>query len=102
MKKNSGGPSKPPKNRGSLWFGVATALLTVVVILGAALFVAFNHPYRAVWMLAGGLIVIGFLRAVWPGHPWFGSRSRWLDVTVYWLTGGALLFLSPWVSLIPG
>lgn len=96
-------PQRPFHNtRASRWFGVATVIFTVGILGGAAVFVVTDHPYRAVLTMGAGLLLLGLLRGAWPGHPWFGSRNRWLDVLAYWIVGGGLIWLAPWVALIPG
>lgn len=88
-------------SRASFWFGIATAGLAIGVVLGTLLLALTDHPYRAVWMLAAGLLGLGLARAAWPGDPWFGSRNRWWDVAAYVLVGIAILVLSPALSLVP-
>lgn len=88
-------------NRASLIFGIATAAMAVIGTLAVLLLAVFDHPYRAVVLLGGGITVLGFLRALWPGRPWFSSRNRWLDVTVYVVVGLAIIWLSPWTAAVP-
>ncbi len=93
--------SVPRRKRRSVVFGVGAVIWSAAAIIGSLFFVITSHPYRAVWTLAVGLAVLGLLRALWPGHPWFGSRSRTLDVAAYWAAAMGLMVLSPWVSLSP-
>ncbi len=93
--------SLPLRRRRSFWFGMSAALLTAVTVGGAFYYILTGHPYRAVWFLAGGLGLLGLMRALWPGDPWFGSRSRLADVLAYWAIAVGLLVLSPWVALVP-
>ena len=90
----------PFSRRRSFWFGISAALLSTAVITGSLLYIITGHPYRAVWVLAAGMGMLGLLRAVWPGDPWFVSRSRLADVLVYWAIALGLLLLSPGVSLM--
>ncbi len=88
-------------NRASWVFGVITAAGAGIVVVGAFFLAVLDHPFRAVILLGVGMITLGFLRAVWPGQPWFGARNRWSDGFVYVAVGAALVWLSPWTSAVP-
>lgn len=82
-------------------FGVATATGAILGVLAVFLFAITHHPHRAIVLLGSGMIILGLLRAFWPGRPWFSARNRTLDVIVYLLVGVVLLYLSPWTAAEP-
>ncbi len=87
--------------RASWIFGVITAAGAVFAVTAAFFLALFDHPFRAVIVLGTGMVVLGVLRAAWPGQPWFGARGRYSDGLIYIAVGALLLWLSPWTAAVP-
>lgn len=85
----------------ALVFGIVTALGAVAVVIATAVFAICDHPYRAVVTLGTGMVILGVLRAAWPGHPWFSARRRWSDAMIYVAAGAVILWLAPWTAQLP-
>ena len=82
------------------WVQVATIVLVALSVVAIAVFAISNHPHRATLGLVALLYFLAFLRAVWPGRPWFASRHRWMDVVLYVVLGSAIWFLSPFTAMM--
>lgn len=65
------------------WWHWATLVLAIVSVAVAAISAALDHPHRAVLVISGTLIVLAVARLAIPGRPWFASRNRLLDASVY-------------------
>ncbi len=87
--------------KASLYFGLVTAIGATAGVLVVLLFAIFDHPYRAVVLLGSGTALMGVLRGIWPGRPWFASRKKALDVIAYVLAGAIILYLAPWTATMP-
>jgi hypothetical protein len=79
-------------------------ILSVLFVCGATVAIALlawlNQPHKAVLLLVGTLVVMGGLRAVWPGRPWFASRRKWADCGVYLVLAAAIWYLSPFTATL--
>ena len=95
------GSTTDPDRRASLMFGLLTAAGAILGVLVVAALAFFSRPHAAVLVLGLGMVVMGVLRGLWPGRPWFSSRNRWLDALVYTLVGVAILILAPWTASLP-
>lgn len=91
--------SKSPSDRSARIFGITVAGGLSVVLLAVLIFALTGSPYRASIAMGGGMIALGIARGVWPGQPWFASRSRWSDVLVYSGVGVGIVLLAPLVAL---
>lgn len=89
-----------PSARAALLFGVFTAVGVVVVLALAVVFALTDHPFRTAILMGCGVASLGLLRGLWPGQPWFASRSRWWDVAVYVIVGLAIIWLAPSTATI--
>lgn len=87
--------------RASWIFGVTTAAGAAFVVVTCFILALLDHPFRAVVLLGTGMVLLGVLRAAWPGQPWFGARGRYSDGFVYMAVGALLLWLSPWTAAVP-
>lgn len=97
----------PSVNRGhstraASYFGMATAALAAITILGGLIFALTEHPFRAAITLGTGVALMGIMRGAWPGRTWYSSRSRWWDVTVFVGVGLAIIIFAPLVGLGAG
>ncbi|EFU60367.1 hypothetical protein [Actinomyces sp. oral taxon 180] len=77
------------------WLGCA---LSVLGVLGVIALSATDHRYRAVMVLVAVLAGMGALRLWTPGRPWFASRGRLVDVSVYVILAAIIWYLAPYVS----
>lgn len=92
-----------PSPRATLFFGIAAAIWTAVILVLAIVLSLTSHPYRSAVAVGLGALVLGVLRGAWPGRPWFASRRRGPDAAVYILVGIAILVFAPWTATgIPG
>lgn len=89
-----------PGKRASLIFGLITAIGVAVGIIAVVVLALTDHPHRAVILLGSGCIVLGVMRGLWPGRPWFAARHRGGDAIAYIVVGAAILWLSPWTATI--
>ena len=71
------------------WLGCA---LSVLGVLGVIALSATDHRHRAVMVLVAVLAGMGALR------PWFASRGRLVDVSVYVILAAIIWYLAPYVS----
>lgn len=83
-----------------MFFGILTASGACAGVLLTLILALLGRPHAAVLVLGSGMVAMGVLRSVWPGRPWFSARSVWSDACVYALVGAALLWLSPWTSVL--
>ncbi|MDO4258522.1 MAG: DUF3017 domain-containing protein [Actinomycetaceae bacterium] len=90
------------KNRSAAmkWMEKGSVLFVILATATIALMAATNHPHRAVLILVGTLAIMGGLRALWPGRPWFASRNRIGDVAVYLTLALLIWWLSPWTAAL--
>ncbi len=77
------------------WLGCA---LGVLGVLGVIALSATDHRHRAVMVLVAVLAGMGALRLWTPGRPWFASRGRLVDVSVYVILAAIIWYLAPYVS----
>ena len=77
------------------WLGCA---LSVLGVLGVIALSATDHRHRAVMVLVAVLAGMGALRLWTPGRPWFASRGRLVDVSVYVILAAIIWYLAPYVS----
>lgn len=77
------------------WLGCA---LSVLGVLGVIALSATDHRHRAVMVLVAVLTGMGALRLWTPGRPWFASRGRLVDVSVYVILAAIIWYLAPYVS----
>lgn len=77
------------------WLGCA---LSVLGVLGVIALSATDHRHRAVMVLVAVLAGMGALRLWAPGRPWFASRGRLVDVSVYVILAAIIWYLAPYVS----
>lgn len=89
-----------PGRRASQVFGYLTAVGVIVGVLAVIWLAATDHPHRAVLLLGSGSILLGVMRGLWPGKPWFASRHRLWDCLAFVCIGIAILWLSPWTATI--
>lgn len=89
-----------PGRRASQVFGYLTAVGVIVGVLAVIWLAATDHPHRAVLLLGLGSILLGVMRGLWPGKPWFTSRHRLWDCLAFVCIGIAILWLSPWTATI--
>lgn len=89
-----------PGHRASQVFGYLTAVGVIVGVLAVIWLAATDHPHRAVLLLGLGSILLGVMRGLWPGKPWFTSRHRLWDCLAFVCIGIAILWLSPWTATI--
>lgn len=89
-----------PGRLASQIFGYLTAVGVVIGVLAVIWLAATNHPHRAAVLLGSGSILLGAMRGLWPGKPWFASRHRLGDCLAFVCIGIAILWLSPWTSTI--
>lgn len=89
-----------PSTRTALIFGLATAIGSSLAVLGVLLLAVFGHPFRSAVLMGVAIILMGALRAVWPGRPWFASRSKWWDVLAFVVVGLVILYFSPWTATL--
>lgn len=93
-------PSRWQSSNASLVFGVLTASFALGGVALSFLVALARHPRLADIILASAVILLGLARAFWPGRPWYASRNKALDVTIYLLVAAGLLLLSPWASTL--
>ncbi len=89
-----------PSRKSALIFGAATAGAAGLSVLAVLALVLTQHPFRAVLVLGATMCLLGVLRALWPGQPWFAARGRISDGAVYLLVGALLLWLAPWTAAV--
>lgn len=87
------------RSRLSLLFGIFTAILAAGTVVAATVWLLVDRPFVAVLTMGIGVCLMGAMRGIWPGHPWFGSRNRVADVVVYLLVGAAILGFASGVSV---
>lgn len=75
-----------------------TIIFVLVGVGATTIFALLNHPHRAVYALAGTLIVMAGARLVLPGRPWFASRNRWMDSALLAGVALALWYFSPFTA----
>ncbi|WRS31130.1 DUF3017 domain-containing protein [Actinomycetaceae bacterium MB13-C1-2] len=93
------GSKRAPSVRSARVFGIVTALGCALVIFLVLIFALTGSPYRASIAMGCGIATLGAARGIWPGQPWFASRSKWSDVMVYLGVGLAIILLAPLVAL---
>ncbi len=93
MEEESSGSTGGIATLASVGFVVLSCLvITILAIL--------DHPHKAVLVLVVTMFVMGAMRAVWPGRPWFASRRRWVDVAVYVVLGALIWYFSPYTATL--
>ena len=88
-----------PSQKATLIFGIVAAIWTAAAMVLSIFLALTSHPYRSAMAVGVGVLVLGILRAVWPGRPWFASRRRGLDATVCIAAGVAILIFAPWTAI---
>ena len=77
------------------WLGAA---LSAVGVLGVIALAVTDHRHRAGMVLVAVLAGMGALRLWTPERPWFASRGRLVDVSVYVILAAIIWYLAPYVS----
>lgn len=75
-----------------------TIIFVLVGVGATTIFALLNHPHRAVYTLAGTLIVMAGARLVLPGRPWFASRNRWTDAMMLAFLALGIWYFSPFTA----
>lgn len=88
-------------SRASLIFGIVTAAIALGAVTGCLVLIVLGRGYAGCLTVGISACVLGAMRGMWPGRPWFASRSRATDVIAYVLIGGALILFAPWVNALP-
>ena len=59
-----------------------------------------DHRHRAVILMVLVLVGMAALRLWTPGRPWFASRARLMDASIYLILAAIIWWFAPYVSTL--